>query len=324
MSFLRRQPQTLAIIGNGFDLNHGYKTNYEDFINTVSHPDLDKFRSYCENEESITNWFWFEENIRILSEKMFRKSMTEDCDFEANRAEVAELRRVFQSIHTLLCEYLKAATSKSSFKKKTCIKRHLNKNSVAINFNYTKTAERYTNNIIYVHGSLEEEDIILGFDYRDIGCLEQFEDMCWSKAICRESLAFRRYWLGEKGVNPDSEEYKSLLSDLESYQHWENTGRGLDDEIAETIPNYEAVDNFLKKYRANCEIPNISYDKIKTVAVLGHGIEADKVYLDAILSNSNNLKKVVIYRHDRESDSEFKRKADFFRPYCEKIVEIKY
>lgn len=323
MNPFKRTPQTLAIVGNGFDLNHGYKTDFKSFAENTKSLFLDEFREYCQSE-NITSWYLFEENMRILSERVFLKSMSENCNFDNNRQEVAKLTDIFKGIHVLLKYYLIRETFDKPILKNPHIAKYLNADAVAINFNYTKTVETYTKNVIYVHGSLEEDYILLGYDYRDEPCLAQFEDMRWSKRICRESLAFRRYFLGKKKYDPQGRKYKALLSGLEGYQQWENTGRGLDEEAESFIPEYRTVNKFLKKYRSNSELPKLQYQKIRTIAVLGHGIEADKVYLNDILKKCKNLHTVVIYRFAGESDESYFSKTAFFRPHCKEVEQINY
>lgn len=323
MKFHLKRPRTLAIIGNGFDLNHGYLTDYKSFAKSTNDPDLQKFKEFCDIED-IETWYLFEENIRILSEKLFLKSMSENADFEDNRREVKELARIFKRIHVLLKEYLARETASRPLVMKSCIAKHLNRNTVAINFNYTATAEAYTKNIIYVHGSLKEENILLGYDYRDEPCLAQFEDMQWSKDICRETLAFRRHFLSKKKYASDDAKYEALLSGLQAYQHWENTGRGIDDEVKTFIPEYDTVHRFLSKHRQRFPIPKLNYKKIKTLVVLGHGIEADKKFLNEIAGKCTTLETVVIYRHEGEDANSFNAKVSFFAPYCSQIEQIDY
>ena len=259
----RKKFQALAIIGNGFDLAHGYNTDYNSFSKNVNAPCLDEFKMFCNDEDAICTWFLFEENINILSEKMFHQSMTEECDYESNRIKVKKLETTFREIHTLLIEYLESETSSKPIIKKSAIEQYLNINSFAINFNYTKTAESYTPHIFYVHGSLEEKDILLGYDYRDEACLAQYEDMRWSKSICREALEFRRFLSKKYKLTPNSAKYKALISSLESYQHWENSGRGLENEMKKIIPYYKLIDKFVKQYREQ-PIPDIDYSQIQT------------------------------------------------------------
>ena len=324
MCLFHKGQHTLAIIGNGFDRAHGFATTYRDFAENTSAPSLKFFQSCCANESSITTWFLFEKNIQILTHNLFQQSFTEDCDYDGNRKEVARLRDAFQDIHTLLIQYLRRETAGKPVPILRSVKKYLKPNTTAINFNYTKVAEAYTNHIIYVHGSLEEDDILLGYDYRDEPCLAQYADLRWGKIIRREALAFRRYLKKELGLEAGSPEYKRLTSSLEAYQESENSGRGIDIDAETYIPDFRFIDAFMKRYRDGHDIPEIDYRQITTIVVLGHGIEADQVYLNRILSKCGRLKRVVIYRHCRETDSEFKERADFFRPYCKKIRSVPY
>lgn len=324
MCLLNNSCHTLAIIGNGFDLAHGFSTTYEEFASKTSAPSLEYFKSCCEDESSITSWYLFEENIQILTHRLFQQSFEEDVDYDNNRNKVSDLRNAFKDIHGLLIQYLRNETESKPVKILPSVKRYLKPSTTAISFNYTKVAEAYTKDVIYVHGSLDENDILLGYDYRDEPCLAQYVDMCWSKTICREALAFRRYLKEDLGLAADSPEYERLLSSLESYQESENSGRGIDIDPETYLPDFKFVDNFMKRYKDDRDIPEIDYEGITTIVVLGHGIEADQVYLKRILDKCSSLESVVIYRYHKEKNLEFARKADFFRPYCKDIHSILY
>ena len=324
MCLFRKGQRTLAIIGNGFDLAHGFSTTYETFSKSTSAPSLEFFKSCCDDESSITSWYLFEENIKMLTNNLFLQSYQENCDYDANREKAARLRDAFKDIHNLLIKYLKSETEGKPVTTLRSISRYLRPNTKAINFNYTKIAETYTNDVVYVHGSLDEEDILLGYDYREEPCLSQYEDMCWSKVICRESLAFRRYLKEEMGLEINSPKYKELTFSLESYQQSINMGLEIDIDPETYIPNFHFIDNFMRKYKDSCDIPKIDYKNITTIVILGHGIEADQVYLKKILSKCDKLQKVVIYRYHGETVSEFTKKASFFQPYCKKVCSILY
>lgn len=85
--------------------------------------------------------------------------------------------------------YLKNEIDIKPFKQKESTKKNLDSETIAISFNYTDTAKKYIGNVINIHGSLEENVIILGYDYRDEPCLAQYEDMCWSKNLPRKSCS---------------------------------------------------------------------------------------------------------------------------------------
>ncbi len=313
----------LAIIGNGFDLAHNYKTLYSSFVNSTSSPVLDKFKEFCNDEPAIKTWYDFENNINTLTHSLYLQSLAEEQEYEENRNKVAELRDLFSALSDLLIDYLQKEIANNPFEQKESIKKNLDSKTIAINFNYTDTAKKYIKNVIDIHGSLEERDIILGYDYRDEPCLAQYEDMCWSKTFCRESLALRRFlrkW--NKIIN--SKKQKVLISSLESYHHWENSGRGIDEEIEKCIPSYRFIDRFISKQRRKSNIDRINYSQIDTIIVLGHGIEADRVLLEKIISKCTTINEVIIYRYEGESDDEYGRKEDFFKPYCKKITEVFY
>lgn len=80
----------------------------------------------------------------------------------------------------------------------------------------------------------------------------------------------------------------------------------------------------MRDYRKGGDIPKINYGKISTIVVLGHGIEADRVFLEKIVKKCSHLKKVVIFRYAGESDSSYNAKADFFKPYCKRIRSVMY
>lgn len=297
----------LAIIGNGFDLAHNYETLYCSFVNNTSSSALEKFKSYCVDEPAIVTWYDLENNICILTEKLFLQSYDETCDYEENRIKVKELRVLFSEISYLLIEYLKKEVSSKPFKPIESIKRTLDFKTVAINFNYTDTAHKYIKNVINIHGSLIENDIILGYDYRDEPCLAQYEDICWSKSFCRESLELRRFLRKTKKII-SSKKQKALMSALESYHHWENSGRGMSDEVQKFIPSYYFINWFISKQRRRSKIDKIKYSSIDTIIILGHGINADRKLIENIVLRCNALNEVVIYRYKGESDYEFERK----------------
>ena len=105
------------------------------------------------------------------------QSYTEECDYESNRKEAERLRTAFQNIHVLLLQYLEKETSRNPVEKLASVERYLT-GSNAINFNYTKVAQAYTKKVIYAHGSLEERDILLGYDFRPETCLAEYVDLC--------------------------------------------------------------------------------------------------------------------------------------------------
>lgn len=137
-----KKPNTLAIIGNGFDMAHGYKTDYRSFVKNTRSVYLEKFKSYCE-AENISTWYLFEDNIRIITEKFLLAAIIGNCNFDENRKEINNLAAVFTEIQHLLLNYLSNEITSKPFIKKRSIEKYIGTNTVAINFNYTQTAEKY-------------------------------------------------------------------------------------------------------------------------------------------------------------------------------------
>lgn len=313
----------MAIIGNGFDLAHGFQTGYRDFVESVSHPSLKKFKSYCDDEAGIDTWYDFENNIRILTDKLFLQTMQEDADYDFERGKTTQLKKVFEDIHLLLAEYLASQTDNKQINKLASVRKYLT-GAKAVNFNYTKVAEAYTDDVVYVHGSLAEQDILLGYDYRQEACLAQYDDICWGKDLCREGLAFRRFLHSEQGLTADDPEFARLVSSLATYHTCENSGRGIDEDAESYIPDFRFIDDYVHRHRHINLLPAADYGHISQMVVLGHGIEADKAFLDRIVTACTKLKTVIIFRYHGESDASFEKKADFFRGYGKRVKMVYY
>ena len=312
--------KTIAIIGNGFDLAHGYKTRYADFVKTVKSKALDTFRLFCD-EKSIDEWYDFEKNIEALTMKYFISSMDDSEDYTLNRKKIKKLTSVFNKIHDLLLEYLKNETNQRTMKKQTNIEKYLSPHTFAINFNYTSTAEFYTDNVYYVHGSIKEHDIVLGYDYRDEPCLIGYEEMQWSKQLCREKLEFRRYLKNEYHLKPENADFCKYDSAFVAYQNASNSNRGLDPdtEPKQYLPEYEFITSYSKNIKSDI-LDKIKNKSIETAVIIGHGIKADKELLKTVFSNLTSLKKIVIFCREEDSQYNLEYKTDFFKPFCDDIV----
>ena len=320
----RKAYRTLAIIGNGFDLAHHYATGYDSFVEATKSQSLDLFEEYCAEDKSITTWYRFEENIDRLTQELFSQSFRNDHDYELVQQTQSSLRDVFADIHNLLIQYLRNEMERHPVIKKPSIKKYLKRKTMAVNFNYTNTASTYACDVFHVHGSLAENDILLGYDYRVEACLACYKDMCWSKDLCREALAYRRFLKNELNFQTDSREYDERVEGLAVYQQYKHSGRGIDEEVESHIPHYQLVNQFIQAYRSDGDIPKIDYSKIATIVVMGHSIEADRVFLQKIIKKCTRLKKVMIFRHTGEDDISFNARADFFKPYCKKIRSVRY
>lgn len=319
----------IAIIGNGFDLAHGYKTSYSHFVAGVGEDFFANFRKYLDKYcMDTSNWNDFENRIKEVTLNCFLRFHEGDSDsYEERRADLENINKEFNSLQGKLISYLAKESARFSIQRLPTVRRYLSNRTLGLNFNYTDTAEKYLKNIYYVHGSLKENNIILGYDFRDEPCLAAYEEMKWSKSICRERLAFRRYIDCELNIAHTSPMYEQLIHEFDEIERMRCSSKGfvLEEDLAgwksKTLFEY-----YLKEVEQEDSLDtiNIKYGKIKKILVLGHSIKADKEYLSALLKKCNNLRKVVIFSYLGESQNEWEEKADFFRPYCKKIVRAWY
>lgn len=177
---MRPNYTTLAIIGNGFDLAHGYDTTYRSFVDSMKSEVLDEFRQICD-DEAIVTWYDFENNIKELSLNLYQKAIMGDEAPEVYDAKIAHANDIFKKLHKILTDYLKAETMNHPVRKLRSIRRFISRHTMLINFNYTSTPEAYSGDVFYVNGSLAEDNILLGYDYRDEPCLIGMDFMYWSK-----------------------------------------------------------------------------------------------------------------------------------------------
>lgn len=313
----------MAIIGNGFDLAHGYKTKFEDFVENTPNADLDTFRQFC-NDENIENWNQFEKNIESITINLFQKNFEDNCDFNEISNKIAHVNQIFTNIHDLLLEFLKTETGRFQVQKKHNLEKYIDERTKVVNFNYTKVAEAYATDIFYIHGSIDEDNIVLGYDYRNEPCLISMEYMRWYKKFRRELLAFKRYLESEELLKSEDPDYKMLIENFEKYQMCANSGRGIDEEIEAEIKEFKKIDDFICNKCESRVFPDIDYKSIETVVVMGHGLESDEEFLKEILNKCTKLEKVTIFRYSGESDDSFNSKRAFFKEYCNEIYEEYY
>lgn len=318
----------IAIIGNGFDLAHGYRTTYPQFVAAVGEDFFDNFRKYLDEYcGSSPNWYDFENRIRDLTLNCFLRSYEEDDSYEKSIEDLKKINEEFDLLQGKLMSYLSKESSRFSIRRLPAVRRKLSKRTLGLNFNYTATAEKYLKNVYYVHGSLKEDNIILGYDFREEPCLAGFNEMRWSKEICRERLAFRRYMDSELKVASTEPMYKQLIDEFDEIESLRNSGKGFEiEEDLAASENKALFEHYLEEAEEESVLgaSNFRYGKIKKVIVLGHSIQADKQYLSTLLERCVSLRKVVIFSHSKESPKEWEEKAKFFKPYCKKIVRAWY
>lgn len=172
-----KSTSTLFIIGNGFDLNHGYRTDYESFrdylkAHTYTVGSFDLYNLF--DEMGDDEWRSFEENLAYLDFESWASDYTSDLsdeelsdrEFEREYSRNSDLLDSFNEIkeklYPALCCALRnfvldTVTAKASSKK--YFNSSFNKSSkedTFISFNYTRTLETLygidKNQITYLHG----------------------------------------------------------------------------------------------------------------------------------------------------------------------------
>lgn len=297
-----RNYDALAIIGNGFDLQHGYNTRYKDFVDFNDSSDLKSFKDlyfkYNKQLTKVDTWYNFEENICELSKVVYQSCL--NSGFHTNEMEI--LNNVFRKIITELEKYLNIEYHSREERVLPNVREYLNPKVFCINFNYTDTIKRYGVDNYHIHGSLSEHNIVLGFDFREATCLENFDDMRWNKDDNRLIIEYSRY------INKIHIDNKEAYID-EMIRHiaagWEN--RGLDDEVLSKFKTLSTINEFLDIYNKNNGIPPVDYKNIKNIYIMGHGIKADEKLLSNIFNSCNSLENIIVFCY---KDSEFIEKKD--------------
>lgn len=306
----------LAIIGNGFDLAHGYSTSYGDFTSAMGDSFFSDYKCYINTYCSIDGeWNDFEKQIEAMTAAFFQNVITNE-GFDENS--IGHFNKTFSSIKGKLIEYLQAETASKSFHEIRSVRKCLKRNTVGLNFNYTNTPENYLCDILYVHGSISEKEIVLGYDPPDPFCLASYENRKWFKPICRERLMFIRYIKKNLHISPGDILYQELCEDYEQIQALQNSGKGLD---MEDISILKHADFFNKYIPTHCYDDifmqnNIPFEDVHKVVVLGHSIKSDETYLREILDKCQRLQKVILFSYKGEKQEDWEEKAKFFRPYC--------
>lgn len=156
----------IIIIGNGFDLNLGLKTSYKDFIESENFDLLvekeNTLALYLDEKREINNWVDIERELTNYSIQIQDDKKTVKDDFK--------------ELKNSLIDYLKEAQEKEinqNSKAFEMIKSEISDTDIIFNFNYTNSVFKIGEilgipNIAskhsYVHGSIENKDIIFGVE----------------------------------------------------------------------------------------------------------------------------------------------------------------
>lgn len=233
---------SLAIIGNGFDLAHGYHTLYKNFTDYIGKDALQNYRAYVDTYGTPSLWNAFEKCVEELSYTFYQYELT-DSDF--NDSTIIPFNNTFGELKKKLMDYLQWEQGRIPLEKKPTIEKYLGRSTLAFTFNYTNLAESYLDSVFYIHGSLKEEDIVLGFDPKSALCMASFHTIQWFKGFCRERLAFKRYLRIQRNLSQTDPLYIQLCQEYEQIQRTRNSGKGLEDEDIANLKHADFMRNYL-------------------------------------------------------------------------------
>lgn len=176
--------KNIVIIGNGFDLAHGLKTKYSDFINNIKenpqkydieridNPNNKMLEVLLECKKDLWSdieYVYYDMLTKLNDKSYMRRTYSMSSDY----TDVVELNHDFNKIKQWLCQYLKEEEAKFMRVEnyENFFDKLIKKDSVILNFNYTKTVREYIKNsdfnidLIHIHGELNnsQNPIIFGF-----------------------------------------------------------------------------------------------------------------------------------------------------------------
>ena len=176
--------KNLVIIGNGFDLAHGLKTSYKDFIDdlttnvkkygiqNIELGDNKLLKVLHESKKELwsdVEHTYYEILKNFDNKKYLQNTIGDVWEYE----DIKDLNQEFEKIKNWLCQYLEWEEAKFEPNKnyQLFFEALSRKDPVILNFNYTNTVKVYNDvtdrniEIIHIHGELNkpENPIIFGF-----------------------------------------------------------------------------------------------------------------------------------------------------------------
>ncbi|MBP1614196.1 MAG: hypothetical protein H6Q13_1644 [Bacteroidetes bacterium] len=169
--------KTVLIVGNGFDLNLGLKTSYDDFMKSKEFDDLsnNSLVDHLRKKKVSTSWIDIENELTAYSHSIFIREYVRD-KMEQRKLRIINLRSEYQSLCSALKLYLNKCNNISGYPNNTAITALDNAletwPTYILTFNYTNTIEsilkdasyrEYQYKINHIHGSLSSK-IVFGVE----------------------------------------------------------------------------------------------------------------------------------------------------------------
>lgn len=209
----------LAIVGNGFDLAHDLKTNYSDFSKKLPKDLKEKWEFFLgEFQVETSDWYSFENAIGKLTEKWHKQffgkyEKGESLEREELKEKIEQINQLYNSITFCLFDYI-SNENKKNVDLNYLVSKEISKDSYVISFNYTNLIEKYSDLVYYIHGSIDEGYIVLGYKNKEEHTGIMPEATKYDKKKLREFLNFRRY-LKKQGIHQKT--FYSELNDFEKH-----------------------------------------------------------------------------------------------------------
>ncbi|CAM4152294.1 hypothetical protein H9L01_05430 [Erysipelothrix inopinata] len=298
---------SIVVIGNGFDLHHGLKTNYSDFFNeNINNKDVEDYNNLIlQRFPDISNdWTKIENNIlKIRKVYSTAESQLVMCGKVIGYENFNEFIELQKKITKLFIEYLKNNTHFDNIQMNPKINGYLIASPLIVNFNYTDTVESiYCLNCKHPNGFIDNGYVIFGHMMESIphdGSMNyDLNIKHYQRIIMSFYNQIRLKYDGETVKNKLRIFEDEVITELGIDGH----GAGIDESYSHTDPdiNYFIKNNYEKIYRP------ISYFfsdleaklDINQLVVMGHGIEADTDFYE-IVNQIYHIKEVIIFSHDR-------------------------
>ncbi|KGL66439.1 hypothetical protein LX03_08735 [Limosilactobacillus mucosae] len=208
------QDQLLVVLGNGFDLFHGFKSRYQDFWQHVGTTPLDEIVHFNRRARSQqVRWSDVEAQIRVAAENAYQLSATRKMPGAGVMVQQRSTRAIRRFEHEF-SRYLRTERERvlvSDPTRSQTAREFLSQAGAVLNFNYTDTAQQlydvWPENIYYLHGSLLEGQTILGVDNDDVLAREPYEYASTTKGYRRDILDFKRWAWQQNGWQPLTEKH---------------------------------------------------------------------------------------------------------------------
>lgn len=167
---MTQQNRTIIVIGNGFDLNLGLPTSYQDFLNSPQFQQLlqteNQLFAYLKDKYDLQNWVDIENELQVYSREC---TITDRNSFRIEH----------QKLCKCLCSYLNsidyANINMDSFAYKTLSSFIKDEGVTLISFNYTDTINHIIREIHFstsndsiklhhIHGNASNHNIVFGVE----------------------------------------------------------------------------------------------------------------------------------------------------------------